>query len=301
MARHASYNHAVSKRRLIAVLVLAAGVPAARPSAQAPSLDAVLKSSARYVADFRKQLAGIAAEETYRQEVVNTGRIGTGDDVTRAVRTLRSDLLLVKPPDADRYVELRDVFEVDGAPVRDRQARLERLLKERVSVDRVAEIIRESARYNIGKIERNINTPLIALSFLDEKTQPRFRFKRVANPTPVFTHASELPINDAPVFRVSTEMWTIEYQERSKNTIIKAPNGADRPAHGRLWIDPSTGTVLISELIIDGGGVIATITVSYQSEPLMGFMVPVEMRESYVRYPERISGRAEYGKFRPIR
>ena len=110
-----------------------------------------------------------------------------------------------------------------------------------------------------------------------------------------------MPINDAPVFRVSTEMWTIEYQERSKNTIIKAPNGADRPAHGRLWIDPSTGTVLISELIVDGGGVIATITVSYQSEPLMGFMVPVEMRESYVRYPERISGRAEYGKFRPIR
>ena len=40
---------------------------------------------------------------------------------------------------------------------------------------------------------------------------------------------------------------------------------------------------------------------SYQSEPLIGFLVPVEMRESYIRYGERISGRAEYGKFRQIK
>jgi hypothetical protein len=59
--------------------------------------------------------------------------------------------------------------------------------------------------------------------------------------------------------------------------------------------------VLISELIVDGGGVIATVTVSYQSEPLMGFLVPIEMRETYVRPGERISGHAVYSKFRPVR
>ena len=59
--------------------------------------------------------------------------------------------------------------------------------------------------------------------------------------------------------------------------------------------------LLIIGLVVDGGGVIATITVSYQSEPLLGFLVPVEMRESYLRYPERITGHAVYGKFRPIR
>lgn len=57
----------------------------------------------------------------------------------------------------------------------------------------------------------------------------------------------------------------------------------------------------MSEIIVDGGGVIATITVSYQSQPLMGFLVPVEMRETYVRYGERISGHAQYGKFRSIK
>jgi len=41
--------------------------------------------------------------------------------------------------------------------------------------------------------------------------------------------------------------------------------------------------------------------VSYQSEPLVGFLVPVEMRELYVTSPPnqyRIEGTATYGNFR---
>jgi hypothetical protein len=70
---------------------------------------------------------------------------------------------------------------------------------------------------------------------------------------------------------------------------------------GRFWIDPTNGAVLISEMIADGGGVLATVTVSYQSEPLMGFLVPIEMRESYVRAGERITGHAVYGRFRLLK
>ena len=96
-------------------------------------------------------------------------------------------------------------------------------------------------------------------------------------------------------------MWTVEYEERDKPTIVRSPRGENRAAKGRFWIDPSNGSVLISEMIVNGGGVIATVTVSYQSEPLLGFLVPVEMRESYLRYPERMTGRAEYGQFRQVR
>ena len=140
----------------------------------------------------------------------------------------------------------------------------------------------------------------MALQFLDAAEQRRFRFKHVEKAAPVFKRKEDAAINDEAVFRVSTEMWTVEYQERGRNTIIRQPNGGDQPAHGRFWINPTNGSVLISELIVDGGGVIATVTVSYQTEPLMGFLVPIEMRESYIRYGERISGRAEYGRFRPI-
>jgi hypothetical protein len=294
-----SYNQRVSKRRLAlsAALVVPALLCPARPIAQNPSLDEVLKRSATYVTDFRKQLSGIVAEESYRQEIVHTGRIGSG---VPAVRTLRSDFLLVQPSDADRHVELRDVFEVDGKPVRNRQSRLEQLLLDANSGARIGDIIAESARYNIGKVQRTINTPLMPLMFLDANNRSRFDFKHVEKATPVFTDALDTAINETPVFRVATEIWTIEYKETQRPTIIRALTNENRPARGRFWIDPANGSVLISELIVDGGGVIATVTVSYQSEPLMGFLVPVEMRESYLRYPERITGRAEYGKFRPI-
>ena len=96
-------------------------------------------------------------------------------------------------------------------------------------------------------------------------------------------------------------MWTIEYQERQRPTVIRTPGGGRMPARGRFWIDPATGAVLISELVTEGRGVSATITVSYQSEPLMGFLVPVEMRESYVHAREHIVGSATYGRFRPLK
>ena len=301
--RAGSYNHHVSKRRLrfAAALALASFLASSRPMAQAPTLEQVLAKAATYVGDFRRQLAGIVAEETYRQEIAHTARIANAQPAIPP-RTLRSDLLLIKPADANRYVELRDVFEVDGEPVRERESRLEQLVRDgsgRATAS-IASIINDSARYNIGSIVRNINTPLMALQFLDAAQQPKLRFTHVEKARPVFKDAQDRAINDAPLFRVATEMWTIAYQERGRDTVIRRPNGGRLPAHGRFWINPSNGSVLISELIVDGGGVIATITVSYQSEPLMGFLVPVELRETYIRGGERIAGRAEYGRFRPV-
>jgi hypothetical protein len=58
--------------------------------------------------------------------------------------------------------------------------------------------------------------------------------------------------------------------------------------------------VLMSELIVQNRMIHATIDVSFQSEPLLGLLVPIEMRERYEgrRYNSLIEGRATYGKFR---
>jgi hypothetical protein len=286
---------------VIAGAALACAVQA-RPSGQAPELKDVLKSAAAYVERFQQQLSQIVSEETYTQTVVNTARL-TDSMLLLPSRILRSDLILVRSAAEDRFVELRDVFEVDGTPVRDRQARLERLLgtNSLAAGNQIAAIIQESARYNVGTIQRNVNTPLLALTFLQDNYQRRFSFKHLTKDTPVFKESRDRALNDTPVFRVATEMWTIEYRERNHATVIRTPSGNNLPARGRFWIDPSTGAVLISEMIVDGGGVIATVTVSYQSEPLMGFLVPIEMRESYLRYGERITGHAVYGKFRLLK
>jgi hypothetical protein len=282
----------VKVTRLLALLGMSAF-----PVAQSLSLDDVLKSAAEYVAGFHRQFSGIAAEETYLQEAMNPQRSASSDHHRR---TLRSDLLLVRPGGAPRYVELRDVFEVDGKAVRDRRERLERLLGDAQAGDKLAAIVRESARYNIGKVQRTVNTPLLPLSFLSKASQPRFKFTHVEKGQPVFGDRDQAQANELAVFRVSTEMWTVRYEEHDKNTVIKTPDGRDLPVRGRFWINPATGAVLISELIVPGVGVYATITTSYQSEPLMGFLVPIEMRELYLSDRERITGSASYGRFRQV-
>lgn len=273
----------------------------ARPSAVPPSLDEVLERAAGYVERFHSQLAGIVAEETYEQTVSNAARFPNAVLPDAPRRTLRSDLMLVKPANLDRYVEFRDVFEVDGEAVRDRQERMAALWRtgSAESSVRLGAILEASARYNIGGIQRNINTPLMALMFLNRRHQPRVSFKHVVKSRRVFTDGQEA--RDSAVFRVGTEMWNIEFEEKRGGTIIKRPNGGNLRSRGRFWIDPDTGAVLISELIVDGGGVLAKVTVSYQSEPLMGLLVPVEMRESYERRGEAITGHAVYGRFRPLK
>jgi hypothetical protein len=212
---------------------------------------------------------------------------------------LRSDLLLVKAGTANDWMQYRDVFEVDGQPVRDRTDRLTRLFLDPSgsSARQIARIRDESARYNIGDIERNLNVPTFGLTFLVPANQPRFKFKRTKERMP----ATVGSLSGAEgVFRVSTEAWVVQYQEVRRGTFIHTNNNKDLPSRGRFWIEPSSGRVLMTELVAENHDLRATIDVSYQSEPLLGLLVPIEMREWYDgrRHASRIEAVATYGRFR---
>jgi hypothetical protein len=279
---------------VIAALVVAAAVADAPLSL---SLDAVLQRAAAYVAAFHRQLSGIVAEEHYLQ----TAQYPHGDRYANepSRRELRSDLLLVRPGGAGDWVQFRDVFEVDGAPVRDRGERLVPLFLQ-PPASRATQLMRirgESARYNIGTVERTVNTPTLPLVFLEAAHQRRVAFKRAsARATTALAPPSEAA---GAAFRTSTEVWIVDFREKEDGTLIRDERGRDVPARGRFWIEPASGRVLMSELTADTRHVRATIDVSYQSEPLVGLLVPIEMRERYVtRDGERIDGVATYGRFR---
>jgi hypothetical protein len=74
----------------------------------------------------------------------------------------------------------------------------------------------------------------------------------------------------------------------------------DLPARGRFWIEPATGRVLMSELILQNRFLRATINVNYDSVPMFGLVAPIEMRERYDRLRDKstIDGFATYGRFR---
>jgi hypothetical protein len=284
----------------IALVVLVA-LAAPRPdSIDEPPLATVLARAGSYVGDFHRKLSRLIAEEHYTQtwETVWSGpRKGA---TPHGRRELRSDLLLVKPAGVDDWLQYRDVFEVDGQPVRDRGERLPQLLASRSgSAAALAERIRrESAKYNLGSIERDINIPVLAMRFLSVENQPRFKFRRATDRT---VSAAGIAPDDAGVFRVTTAMWAIDYEEVRHPTIIRTPANKDLPARGRFWIDPDTGRVLITELHAGNKNVRGAIDVSYQSEPVLNLLVPVEMREEYFdRSGAHITGVATYGRFRPV-
>jgi hypothetical protein len=278
-----------------AVILLAAAAPSAE---QPVKLATVLERAAAYVADFHRQLSSIVAEEHYVQDwskVLDRQR-GTNN---LDHRELVSDLLLVKPEGFKAWMEYRDVFEVDGSPVRERDQRLEKLFLTPTlsTTDQIRRILAESARFNIGDIQRNVNTPVFPLVFLESANHFRFKFKQTEDRKP--TTAADTSGADG-AFRVSTEVWVVAYQEKEAHTMIRTDGERDLPSKGRFWIDPATGRVLMSELTAENRNIRATIDVSYQSEPLLGLLVPIEMRERYEskRSGSLVEGRATYGRFR---
>jgi hypothetical protein len=232
----------MSRVTLSVAFVVASVSVGAAGGAQEPTLEDLLKRAAAYVAEFQKQLSGIVAEESYEQEVKQGGAVFANR------RRLKSDLLLVRPVGADRYVEFRDVFQVDGEAVRDRGERLSQLFLNPPpgALSQLERVVAESARYNIGRVVRTLNTPVLPLAFLIDRYQSRFEFEltrdRVTNGT------------------------VIAFQEKERPTLVRTPAGLDMPARGRFWIDPVTGAVMQSELIVQDMLVKATVNVTYRSD-----------------------------------
>jgi hypothetical protein len=280
-------------RRLLVAALGGIALMLAPASAQEPSLDAVLSRAGAYVVEFQRQLSGVVAEEQYVQDVRYP--IGTGtryNPLLARHRELKSDLLLVKPVGGDRWIQFRDVFEVDGKAIRDRSERLMKLFvsPSTSSAAQADLIIQESSRYNIGNLQRTVNVPVLALLVLDPEHQGRFSFKRSTRRDPLLEHGGSKP----------ADLWVIEYQEVQKKTMIRTTNGRDLSANGRFWLDPATGRVLSSELVAEDLTIRGTIDVDYETEPAIGLLVPVLMRERYEirRDGSRVDGEASYSHFR---
>jgi hypothetical protein len=271
-------------RAAAAALVLGASLDARQPAASpvaARTLRELMARAGRYVEDYGGKLSLIVGVERYTQYAREAGA------AQPATRTLVSEYALVRVN--DDWMGLRDVFEVDGAAVRDRQDRLVTLLLGRSS-DRLLqgrEIADESARYNLGPIRRNFNTPTAALFFLQPESQPRFRFAK----------EGEDAVDGAPV-------WRVKYRETDRPTIVRTTTGRDAPVSGTFWIDPVDGRVVRTRLEMraeveraaetdDRGGSRASvqttvgITVNYKPDVRFGLLLPSEMRESYEAAPAR--------------
>lgn len=264
----------LSRGSIASALSLIVGLTTASAAPpQQPATADVLAKAASYLASYEKAFSVVVAEESYLQTVIS--HIGANK-----IRTLRSDVLQTSVGQDD-WVAFRDVFEVNGEKVRDRDSRLQKLFlaapAEAISQSR--RIAEESARYNIGALQRNINVPTMALTFLREKNQPRSEFKDAGR---------------QKIDGVDAVMLT--FTEKARPTIVRSGTRS-LPATGRFWIDPESGRVMKSEVVIPGAGAPAKITVTYGPVPKMSIWAPVVMTEVYDA-SERIHAEATYSNFR---
>ncbi len=265
------------------------------------SLDVLLDRAAWYLDGFVDEFENVVAEERYIQDSTQPlpsfsplggGRGGVfppppspSDSARARHRDLRSDFLLVKSPDTLALVPFRDVIEVDGVAIRDREARLAKLFlaARGASVMEQAERIgAEGARYNLGNMRSTLGNPVLGLGVLQRTYQARFRFSLVKD-----DRASNAGLS------------VVEFKETATPAMVRGEAGRDLMSPGRAWIDAATGRVLKTELHVEQPAIRASIVTTFRLEEQSGIAVPEEMREQYTfANGNRIATVATYGRFR---
>jgi hypothetical protein len=249
----------------LASVVALLSLPAAPASAERPLVE-LLRHAGEYVVGYEHAFKLVVAEEAYVQRL----RV-TASGPVHEMRRLGSDVVFVQVPGAALpFWLLRDVYDVDGRPVRDREARLERVLLGGggEGLSRARAIADEGARFNLGRSRRNVNVPTMVLAFLHPSVQPRFSFERKGAGT----------IEGRPFVE-------IEFRELGAPTVVRGPDARpDVFSSGRVWLENGeAGTVGRTELVLEQSGegvrTRVVLTTEYRPYPSLALWVPVEMRD----------------------
>jgi hypothetical protein len=269
-------------------IVGAGAAPAPQKPGQPETLDTVIERAAAAVASFEREFAAVVAEERYIQR--------TGARIRIDQREVRSDLLLVRVSGQDGWVPFRDVYEVNGRRVRDRDERLQKLFSEapESALTTAAQISNESSRYNIGSVIRSINVPTFGLMLLRPSYLKRFDFRK---------------LGEDRIAGVTT--WRVGFVERSRPAVVRTLRGDDVMLEGSLWIDPLSGRVLktlVKTVGTPDPGLPAPsstsmtrmwVEVTFSPSDTPGLWVPETMTEwARAANFEVVSGTATYSKFR---
>jgi hypothetical protein len=234
----------------------------------------------QYLHSWQAELAAVVAEEHYEQSRSVWSGIGRSR-YWREVQTraTRSDLLLLRAPAQDAWLSFRDVFEVDGRAVRDRDQRFDALFRAptaQLATD-AKRIATESARFNLGRVNRNVNSPTTALVFLQSPYVESVRWA-----------LDSTTRNDQRV-------WLLRFTQDRGPFAVSEEGGRPVRASGRLWIQPGSGRILETELLLRGRDVTSKVNTRYASMATGHVFVPIRMEDDYeMPTVERVAGKATY-------
>jgi hypothetical protein len=260
LAKTEATRHAVTPS--VALMVLITLLPKAGGADE--GLEALLARAGAYVVAYEEKLSAVVAEEEYMQYLHRD----RGSMPIRS-RSLHSDVLLAPVGGVLKWILFRDVYEVDGRAVRDREARLQTLWLDPAgsAVEKCRALLQESARYNLGRTQRNFNIPTLPLLFVHPENRDRFEFelkgrKKVGG----------------------KRCRVIDYREVSRPTLIRErPSGQDLFTRGRLFVQEEDGAILKTEFAFDSAAEEGRVRVwvTYRRVDGIGLWLPHQMDETY--------------------
>jgi len=248
------------------------------------SLKDVIRRVGAYVDSYGDRASIVVCTEKYEQHA-------DGSLTVAQTRTLVSDVALVYADALHGWLGFRDVIEVDHSPVQDREDRLARVLMgAQGRFDEARRLSDESARFNLGNLQRNFNVPTSALFFFRTEEHDRFKF------------AARRVLDDGT--------WEISFKETAKPTMIRTPDGEPVETMGTIWVRPEDGVVVRTVLEV---GVLmrrlsppqrgkGSIDVRYRRVEALGMWLPEAMDEAFEATRQdawdKVTGHAEYSNYR---
>jgi hypothetical protein len=221
---------------------------------------AIAERAADYVAGYQRELAAIVADEEYVQDI---RRQVPQDPGAPRFRSTTGEVFFIFTAPSRGWMAIRDVRTVDGAPVPERTD--VRAILATLPVTQVGEQMRSyNARYNIGRITRNINEPTLALLSLDEAHRSRFRFDTKKRED-VDGHAL---------------IW-LAFQEKERPTLIRSLQGRPVFMKGELLVEMANGRIWESRLTATVEGTSVELVTTYRFDERLGLMLPIVFRELY--------------------
>jgi hypothetical protein len=258
---------------LMACAILAA--PPARGDDPPRDRDVIARAGAGVIR-LQQALPRIVARETMVQHAQASR---SADGVPVSDRRLVSELGWATLGHAPDLLAIRDVVEVDGAPVTTERQRLQRLLESGSATLAEAErLLNEGARYNLTPGSRNFNLPTVVLFFLHPDTSGRFSWSR------------QSPRTSHP--------WRFTFKERDRPTIIRDGSGRPIFSRGSVDIDAGTGAVERTEVHLRFGRVEYSLTTTFATVAALGLMLPARMDEEYDTPTGTVTGTATYDDYR---
>jgi hypothetical protein len=248
------------------------------------SLKDVTRRVGAYVDGYGDRASIVVCTETYEQHADSS-------QTSAQTRTLVSDFALVYADALHGWLGFRDVIEVGHRAVQDREDRLARVLMGAEGrFDEARRLSDESARFNLGNLQRNFNVPTSALFFFRTEDHDRFKF------------AARRVLDDGT--------WEIAFRETGKPTMIRTPDGEPVETLGTIWVRPEDGVVVRTVLEV---GVLmrrvsppqrgkGSIDVRYRLVDALGMWLPEAMDETFEATRQdawdKVTGHAEYSNYR---